>query len=227
MRKDYPNYSAEIRTQEDILKQRDGVSEEKYRSYYTLIIESLKNLDSKSPEGRQKMALLDDLKHMKKECPELSEEISQMEEKVKQMNSVSEPKTKALTENDDVMKRIQDFLGANARGVTNIRELTALLGNKINTYLAKTRYYRKISPERVNEVSARINQLVKKGMDVPSTLTLQDVNELIQIHDKNKERMWKIRILGGKTHKKHRSHRTKSPRVHTKKRGSKNLSKKK
>ena len=221
MRVETPSNEKEISSLEDRLRQTDGVSQEVYVNYRALI-DSLRTLESKSPEGRKKMALLDELTHMKEECPELSEDISQMEEKVKQMYSGSEtngePKTKPFTENDYVMKRIQEFLGGNAHAVTNIRELASLLGQKINAYLIQTRSYRKISPERMNEVSGRINQLLKKGFDEPSSLTLQDVNELIEIHKKNKERMWKIRYLGGKTRRKHRSHRTKSPkRVRTKK----------
>ena len=222
MRNEYPTSDKEITSLEDRLKQSAGVSETNYGDYRVLI-DSLKMVDSKSPEGQRKAGYLKELNEMRADCPELDPDISRIEEKVKQSVGVSENKrlgdwstldttqTVGSAPNESVVIRIQEFLGGNAHSINDIHKLTSLLGEKINKYLRKTRFYRKISEERKNEVSAQINKLLLKGFDNPSKLTMKDVEELIQIHEKNKERMWKVfRILGGKTRRKRSSQQMKS-----------------
>jgi hypothetical protein len=221
MRNEYPTSDKEITSLEDYLKQSAGVSEESYVDYRALI-DSLKNVDSNSPEGQRKAGYLKELNEMRSDCPELDPEISRIEKKLKSVgvfenkklddSSTLEPiQTVGSAPNESVVKRIQEFLGGNAKAENDLHNLVALLGEKINNYLRKTRSYRKISEERKNEVSAQINKLLIKGFDDPSKLTMQDVEALIQIHEKNKERMWKVfRILGGKTRRKRRSQQMKS-----------------
>jgi hypothetical protein len=127
-----------------------------------------------------------------------------------------------LSETDRAKERILKFLGKSEQDETSFHELVSQFGKKINTYLSKTRSYHKISPERLKEVSGQINRLLTKGFNDPPTLTVDDVNKLIDIHNKNKQRMWKLfRYLGGKTAKKQGGRKLKSRKqkrsVHTRK----------